>query len=52
MTIGIVEFVGIETRFGHMYCGLSWDGDTRWAKLLWTLLSWRPELLISHKFTL
>ena len=29
MGTGIVEFIGMETRDGHRYCGDYWDGDKR-----------------------
>jgi hypothetical protein len=37
---GIVEFIGMETRDGHGYFRVYWDGDTRWARVLWSLLVW------------
>ena len=29
MGTGIVEFIRIETRDVHRYCGVYWNGDTR-----------------------
>jgi len=32
MDTGILEFIGMETRDGHMYCGFYCVGDSRWAQ--------------------
>ena len=44
MDTGVVEFIGMETRDGHRCCGVYWDGDMRWAQVLWSLLGWRHEM--------
>jgi hypothetical protein len=45
MGTGIVEFIGMETRDGHMYYyRVYWDGDTRWAQVFYSLMGWRHEI--------
>ena len=44
MGTGVVEFIGMETRDGHRYCGVYWDGDTRWEQVLRSLLGWKHEM--------
>ena len=40
----IVGITGMETRDGHRYCRVYWNGDTRCAQVLWRLLEWRHEV--------
>jgi len=44
MCTGIVELIRMETRDVHRYCRVYWDGDTRCAQVLWSLLGWRHEM--------
>jgi len=44
MDTGKIEFIGMETRDGHRYFGVYWNGDTRWTHVLWILLRWRLEM--------
>jgi hypothetical protein len=46
ISTGIVNFIGMEIRDGHKYCGAYWDGNTRWAYVFWSLLEWRHEMCI------
>jgi hypothetical protein len=44
MGTGIVELTGMVTLDGHRYFRVYWDGDSRWARVLWSLLEWRHEM--------
>ena len=44
MGTGILQFIGLETRDGRMYCGVCWDGDTRREGVFLSLLGWRHEM--------
>jgi hypothetical protein len=33
MGTSIVDFIGMDTRDGHRYCGVFSDGATRWAQV-------------------